>query len=452
MTLRTGRRVVAAAAASVLVAGAAVVVTRLESAPVGGAVILAADPFHACPRPDAHRGTQAEPSLAVHPADPNQLVAVWQQNRREAGLAQGLVGARSGDGGSTWSALRLPDMTCPADKATVTDPWVSISTDGTTYVAWLRHRNFEGREVEEIVAGRASAEQSGLSTSVLTRRDVGGGRPALDKVSTLADPHSPARVYVAWTEDVGERQTLRFTSTSNAGASWSSPVSVAVGGVPVANPQVLSLGPGRLVLLYAQPLFRPLVRDHIVIQITARRSLDHGRTWGEPTPVAELLATRAEGRPPNQLRGYSQNFAASVGADGIPVVAWFDEETAHGRAYIAQGSRDGVGWGGPVVVRTAARDALVQGVARQADGRVAVFSYETAGGGLRAVLYVLADGIWQERRLSQAFRATRAPLTRGGRFLGDYQGVVAGPTGFVAVFAAPAPSTRGTAIHVERVP
>jgi len=54
------------------------------------------------PSPD-HPG---EPSLAVDPTNPRQLVATWQENRSPGDV--GNVVALSHDGGSSWSRAVLP--------------------------------------------------------------------------------------------------------------------------------------------------------------------------------------------------------------------------------------------------------------------------------------------------------------------------------------------------------
>src|SRR5438445_7864743 len=52
-----------------------------------------------------------EPSVAVDPSNPSQLVASWQQNRSPTDV--GNVVAVSDDGGSTWTRAALPSvLTC----------------------------------------------------------------------------------------------------------------------------------------------------------------------------------------------------------------------------------------------------------------------------------------------------------------------------------------------------
>src|SRR5947209_16473028 len=82
-----------------------------------------------------------EPSLAVDPTNPRQLVATWQENRSPDDV--GNVVALSHDGGSSWSRAVLPSvLTCTGGPYThATDPWVSIGQDGIVYVSALVTRS-----------------------------------------------------------------------------------------------------------------------------------------------------------------------------------------------------------------------------------------------------------------------------------------------------------------------
>src|SRR5712664_1547097 len=51
---------------------------------------------------------EVEPAVAVDPASPSHLIAVFQQDRWSNGGARGLATAVSSDGGSTWTEPSPP--------------------------------------------------------------------------------------------------------------------------------------------------------------------------------------------------------------------------------------------------------------------------------------------------------------------------------------------------------
>src|SRR5438132_14039431 len=86
------------------------------------------------PQAPAHPG---EPSLAVDPGDPRELVAAWQVNRLPYDV--GIVVAVSHDGGIRWTLAGLTlvlawrcDLYVPGG-----DPWVSIGRAGVVYASAL---------------------------------------------------------------------------------------------------------------------------------------------------------------------------------------------------------------------------------------------------------------------------------------------------------------------------
>src|SRR2546426_12794245 len=95
-----------------------------------------------------------EPSLAVDPTNPSQLVATWQENRSPDEV--GNVVAVSHDGGSTWTRAALPSaLTCTGGPDVhATDPWGSIRRDGTLDLSALvaRPRSSTGTTRDIVVS------------------------------------------------------------------------------------------------------------------------------------------------------------------------------------------------------------------------------------------------------------------------------------------------------------
>src|SRR2546423_2855918 len=59
-----------------------------------------------------YAGAEVEPSLAVNPVDPANLIAAYQQDRWSDGAARGIVVASTTDGGDTWRSQPLPFSQC----------------------------------------------------------------------------------------------------------------------------------------------------------------------------------------------------------------------------------------------------------------------------------------------------------------------------------------------------
>ena len=81
-----------------------------------------------------YEDTAVESYEAVNPANPSNVIGIWQQDRWSDGGAHGLVSAYSMDGGKTWTeqaagVFRLRWRQLPASLG----PWVSFSPNGTAY-------------------------------------------------------------------------------------------------------------------------------------------------------------------------------------------------------------------------------------------------------------------------------------------------------------------------------
>ena len=216
-------------------------------------------PADGCGVPGARTpNSKGEPSVAVNPRNPSNVIAVWQQDRFvvDGGALSNIVGV-SKNGGRTWRRVEVPGLsrcTGGTDERT-SDPWVSIGPDGTAYLATLtftEHPDLVG------LAG---------PTSMLLSRSTNGGitwsRPVTivndnvydDRESVTADPRRPGHAYYVWVRRlgiVGAEETEFFSRTANGGRTWSAPRQITVlraGTLP--DPSFIEVLPnGTLVNLY----------------------------------------------------------------------------------------------------------------------------------------------------------------------------------------------------------
>jgi hypothetical protein len=145
--------------------------------------------------------SEIEPYVHVNPANTDNAIAVWQQDRWSDGGSRGLVSAVSDDGGVTWDTVRPPRFTVCSrgifERAS--DPWVSFGPKGDAYFMSLSF------DFDPAIFGGHNA--------MLVSRSTNGGhsweRPVTlieednplalnDKNSITADPTNANLVYAIW--------------------------------------------------------------------------------------------------------------------------------------------------------------------------------------------------------------------------------------------------------------
>src|SRR5881398_189928 len=84
--------------------------------------------------------SEVEPFVAVNPANPSNIVGVFQQDRWSNGGAHGLVTATTHDGGTTWAESWAHFSSCSGGTAAnggnydrASDPWVTFAPNGDVY-------------------------------------------------------------------------------------------------------------------------------------------------------------------------------------------------------------------------------------------------------------------------------------------------------------------------------
>ena len=83
---------------------------------------------------------EVEPWVDANPANAQNLIAVWQQDRWSNGGARGLLTAVTHNGGATWSTTFPHFSRCAGGTAAnggdyerASDPWVSFSPNGVAH-------------------------------------------------------------------------------------------------------------------------------------------------------------------------------------------------------------------------------------------------------------------------------------------------------------------------------
>jgi hypothetical protein len=140
---------------------------------------------------------EEEPWVEVNPADPNNVIAVWQQDRWSNGGARGLLTASTHDGGLTWDTSFPHFSICAGGTEAnggnyerASDPWVSFSPNGVAHQISLSV-NFVNDPATAILVSKSTDGGDTWSEPITVVRDPSGEAPFPfnDKESITADPN-----------------------------------------------------------------------------------------------------------------------------------------------------------------------------------------------------------------------------------------------------------------------
>lgn len=383
--------------------------------------------------------TEAEPFFAQSPVDPNTLLAGYQEDRFSDGGARALTAAISTDRGATWAETLLPGLTRASGGAwqRASDPWVAYGPDGRAYYVSIA---FNETEPDNGVFLSASDDGGHTWRPPATVHQIDNGdfddKEAV-AVDAAADSPYRGRIYVGWDTVTNDGRQILRASTSDDGATFS-PVrdvydaGANLGCLPVVGPG----GTAYLVWVSLRRANSPLL---------VSRSIDGGSSWSTPTTIA----TQRSRGVPHLRTGEGLPAAAVDPHSGRLYVVWTDERFTPGtdQVVLSSSSDDGSTWTAPVRVSDGPNNApaFTPAVAVSAQGRVGVAYSTLRNDPSRSYLvdeYLTTTnsrGAFQHaRRMSTRSFDARFAAIADGFFLGDYQGLVAGPTQFRALWVGTA--------------
>lgn len=391
----------------------------------------------------------AEVSIAINPANPDQLVAVSLQYGTQGQPRVTNVAYRSTDGGRTWTTqfAQNPDGRVQGDDA------VRFDANGNLYHSYIA---FDGIRVTRPEIAR---------NGIFVRRSEDGGQtwfdpvPAIDHLNTVLpfedkpylavdrnalSQHS-GNVYLAWTQfdeygsaNPADSTRILFTRSTDGGRSFAMPIKISdVGGNALDNDDTVEGAMpaagvnGEVFVAWAGP--RGIMLD---------RSLDGGLTFGND----QVIATNPG--------GWHLDIPGLGRANGMPVTAvdhsegphrgtlyvtWADERHGDADVFLTYSRDGGTTWAPPVRVND---DAVGNGAAQfftwlavdPADGSVNLVFYDRRGLTGTETAVTLARSLdggqtFVNHRLNlPPFRCNRAV------FFGDYNGLDAFGGRVVPVF------------------
>jgi len=468
-------------------------------ATVGGALARASsvklvtvsstDPYASCSipgNPGANfPNAEVEPQVSVNPANPKNIIGVWQQDRWHNGGAQGLVAGFSSNGGNTWHESTLPFSGCapgaindpftnaPYDRAS--DPWVSIGPDGTAYAVGLLATNntLSGNNDTGVATVTSSDGGQTWVNPNLIKFDQGTS-PVFeftqffnDKESITADPSKAGTAYVVWDRLVAPSHSpdaaLRahafqgpswFSKTTDGGQTWTGTRAIfdpgqnsqTIGNVVVVDPRTG-------VLYDFFELFQTTGSPNFTLRglsVDFISSSDGGNTWSQPTTVSAQQSPNDFATNGALLRtGTGLPSVAIDASTGQLYVVWEDARFTGGavnQVVLSTSTDGGATWSTPAAISKTPSSipAFTTTVAVNSAGTVAVTYYDmrnpdgiTTGLPTDYWLVTSTDhgsSFGNEVRItSTSFDMSLAP-NAGGLFLGDYEALTNSGTTFEPFF------------------
>jgi hypothetical protein len=205
-----------------------------------------------------YQRSEVEPYGSVNPANPANIVTVFQQDRWSNGGAHGLAAGVSFNGGTSWTVGPLPFSRCAPNAPTdlryerASDPWVSFgpgtpdnpSHGATAYAVSISFNQSAGKNGNTV--GAAASYDGGVTWqhAQSMHSDSQSGVPTPvpdpnfqffhDKESVTADPTRPGTAYAVWDVLIGPNMSVEadlhsgsftdftlLSKTTDFGVSWS---------------------------------------------------------------------------------------------------------------------------------------------------------------------------------------------------------------------------------------
>lgn len=272
-----------------------------------------------------------------------------------------------------------------------------------------------------------------------------------DKNMLVADPNNSAYVYAVWgrLDTIGAGHgPAWFTRTTNGGVTWETSRGIydaGVGNQTFGN-QLTVLPNGTLANVFLDITRSVTAQSAAGQRIRVVRSTDKGASWSAPITIADYLGIGTfDPVTRDPVRDGAGIASMAAGSDGKLHVVWQDSRFSAGGvdaiAY-SQSADSGQTWSAPVQVNVSGGSAaFTPTIHVRIDGTVGVSYYDFSAARTTTstlpTAYGLAqsrDGVhWSGSEINSAFDLRKAPVA-GGFFLGDYQSLSSIGNAFAALY------------------
>ena len=344
--------------------------------------------------------------------------------------------------------------------ARASDPWVTFSPNGVAYVISI---SFTGNimapgSLSSVLVSHST--DGGATWSDPATLILDGANAFNDKESITADPNNPSYVYAVWDRlDSSGHGPAYFARTTDGGASWQTAVPIYDPGVnnqTVGN-EIVGLPDGNIVDVFAE--IDGTNSNNATAAIRVITSSDNGATWSAPVTVAQDLSVGTT--DPNTgavVRTGAGLPQMAAGPSGNLVVVWEDGRFSNGQhdgIAFSQSTDGGQTWSLPAEINSVhSVPAFTPSVAVLGDGTIGVsyfdFRNNTSNPDMLITDYWFTSSTdsvhWSEQHISGPFDMDLAPNAEG-LFLGDYQSLAIIGQAFVPFFVQT--NNQGTANRTD---
>ncbi len=263
----------------------------------------------------------SEPSVAINPANPKNIVVVTNDFRMTGNYARSFS---SVDGGNTFSGVQVP-LSGLAGFSEATDPSIAFGADGSVYYAIVHYQsvgNGDGIFLNRSLDGGAT--WMAKATEVKKNNDATAFE---DRPVVTVDATSSAyanTVYVVWTSIAGSSNIVLLSKSLDKGITFSTPVALASGSV--GQPDVKVGKNGVVYIAY--------LSNNNTISVT--RSFDGGSTFTSAVTATQF--THSGDKVGNEYLLKTSVTGSGVRVKSYPALA-VDVQT--GAAYICYSAKNG---------------------------------------------------------------------------------------------------------------
>ena len=438
--------------------------------------------------------SEVEPFVAANPADPSNIVGVFQQDRWSNGGSHGLVAATSHNGGSSWSESWAHFSICSGGTAAnggnydrASDPWVTFAPNGDVYQISLSAS--ADLTVSAVLVSKSVDGGDSWSEPTTLARNVSAfseGPGFNDKESITADPGDASNVYAVWDRSrfpsdqagvtaqlnaASVRGDIIFTRTTDGGQTWETPrdiLGLNQNEFTVGN-QIAVLPDGTLVDIFEDLNGSGRQPSPNQFHESVIRSTDKGVTWSKVIDISTdgAVAVRDPDTRAFVRAGAGLPDIAVDPRNGTLYAVWSDGRFSgftHDDVALSRSSDGGLTWSIPIKVNAspAGVAAFTPAVDVASDGTVAVTYYDFRNNtSVTSTLPTDAFAVFSHDRgvtfgdevrlTKKSFDLDLAPKA-GGRFLGDYVGLSSVGSTFIPFYTQTVSSTNPTDIFASSAP